>query len=287
MRIKQKMFIILTSFMTILTFFPVLYNSKTTEGQAYHYKNKVLILNYHHLGNKKSSVTITPQLFEIHMNLIKKQGYNVISMNQLIKFLDKKAPVPQNAVVITFDDGYESFYTEAIPILNKYQFVATNFIVVSSTVKQNTPIPHLTWGEMRTLKEKGMSFYSHTFNQHQRMPINKQGDTGPLLTSRIYDPSSGITETHEQYTTRIQADLKEADYYLQQNLENQEKLLAFPFGAYNSEVLDLAKNEGIRYLFTIEEGINKPGMTKLYRLEIGLPDLTPNHLKKKLENYDE
>lgn len=264
---------------------PIIKN-KQAEIRGYHYKDKVLVLLYHHIAENTNDATITPQQFEEQMKILKDKKFNVIGMDQFINFLEKKGSVPENAVLITFDDGYESFYTKASPILEKYNFVATNFVVVSSTVLKNTPIPHLTWDEMRALKEKGMTFYSHTYNAHQ-MTTNAKGENEYILLKQIINPATGQLETQAQYEKRVEDDLKLADKYLQDELGNKDKILCFPYGVYNDTVINIGKKVGIRYFFTVKEGVNKPGMTEIFRINVGSSSITTDVFYNKLKMFNE
>ena len=259
---------------------------KKPEGEMIYYRDKVLVISYQHVAQKTNSATITPQLFAAHMQTIKDYGYNVISMEQFLKFMDKQGTVPPNALVITFEDGYESFYTQAYPILNNFGYVASNFIVVAPTEESNTEIPHLSWDQMRELKKIGMSFYSHTYDSH-KITTDKNGAQTYVLTSPIFLEKTKNWETQEEYEARVREDLQKADNFLQDKLENQRKLLAFPYGAYNPTVLNIAQQLGIEYFFTEKEGINEPGMKEIKRINVGAPDISPLFFLWKLKTNDE
>jgi hypothetical protein len=88
----------------------------------------VPILCYHRFGPNRSAMTLTPSAFETQMDYLARNGYRVISMAQLARFLEGKAPVPKRAVVITIDDGYRATYQVAYPILRKHGFPATVYL---------------------------------------------------------------------------------------------------------------------------------------------------------------
>ena len=73
---------------------------------------------YHHLeDNINNTTVISPKSFENQMKLLKMEGYQAISAQQLYDYLNDQAPLPQKPVLITFDDGYFSNYEKAYPIL--------------------------------------------------------------------------------------------------------------------------------------------------------------------------
>src|SRR5690606_1892549 len=162
---------------------------------------------YHHIDAKESGATISPARFGTHMKLLHEYGYNVITIEQFEQFMNNKSKVPNNAVVITFDDGYDSYRQYAVPIMNKYNMVGTHFIIGASSDLHNVETAHLTWDAMRDLKEEGHSFYSHTYDSHYYMPLDKHGEkTGPMLTNRLYSAEKGRVETEKEYIERITAD---------------------------------------------------------------------------------
>lgn len=253
-----------------------------------HYENKVLVLTYHHIDEElKSNATITPALFEQHMKKLKENKYNVISMDEFIAFMKGNKSVPPNAVLLTFDDGYKSFYQKGYPVLRKYGYPATNFIIVKATDTPNPKaIPHLTWDDMREMKRNGISFYSHTYDQHTLCKVNAQGETGPMLITPIYKEEEQRIETETEYRQRIEEDLEFANKRLEQELNNHEHLLCLPFGAYNDRVIETGKKLNIPLFFTTQEGINEAHKEKVMRINAGSPNISAEGLIKKLENYN-
>lgn len=122
----------------ILTYALINDTLKTSEG--YHFSNRVAVLEYHHIDPQASEYTLTPDAFKQHLEVLKANHYHVISMQEFIGFLNGQRSVPPDAVVITFDDGYESFYKYAYPLLKEENMVATNFIIVSY-LETNPGIP--------------------------------------------------------------------------------------------------------------------------------------------------
>lgn len=262
------------------------YQLNAASNKPAHYKNKVIVLMYHHIDVKESGATISPSRFGTHMKLLKENGYNVISVEQFTDFMQNKAKVPDNAVVITFDDGYESFNQYAVPILKKYSFTATHFIIGASSDKQNVHTKHLTWDTMRKLKAEGFSFYSHTYNQHDYVPLDKKGHkTGPLLTNQVYLPDKGRVETKKEYKERIQADAQLMEQRLKEELNNQYQIIAFPFGAFNKTAKQLEKDAGVTLFFTTQPGINRPGSDEAFRLNAGTPALSASKFLEMMRKY--
>lgn len=251
------------------------------------YRDKVLVLIYHHINASESGVTISPERFASHLDALIQSGYHVISMERYLNFVEQGKPIPDNAVVITFDDGYESFYIYAYPELQKRHLSATNFIVVGSTDHANPrSLPHLTWDEIRKMKKHGMSFYSHTYNQHRIGKTSEHHKGKPLLTGPVSLDYDGRMETEHEYQQRIRQDLQLAEKRIEQELGPQTPLLAFPYGAYNETVIRIGEELGIRLFFTVDEGINDRNTKAVYRINAGIPSITADGLIKKLQTYN-
>lgn len=280
----MKARILLLSLVFILC--SMLVNNVSAQSLKNYYSNKVIVLMYHHIDAVESGATISPARFGTHMKLLHERGYNVISMDQFYDFMLNDGEVPNNAVVITFDDGYDSYRTYGVKIMDKYNMVGTHFIIGQSSDLNNVKTAHLTWDAMRDLKEKGHSFYNHTYNLHDYAALDKNGSkTGPLLTNRIYLKEAGRVETEKEYVTRITDDLSKMEQRLKDELDNEHGIIAFPFGAYNATAKQVLKKLGVDLFITIKPGINKAGTDEVYRLNAGTPKMTANKFVELLKKY--
>ncbi|MBP1966523.1 polysaccharide deacetylase family protein [Paenibacillus aceris] len=261
------------------------FNRPPMDTKVIHYTGQALFLVYHHLDEEESFVTISPAKFNQHLQLLKDKHYNVISVEDYACFLEKRGTIPPNAVVITFDDGYRSFYEKAYPLLKKMGYPATNFVVVSYLDTDYPSLPFLTWQQMKEMKRDGFSFYSHTYNLHQK----KAGESGslvPMLTNRIYLTQDQRLETEEERKKRVMEDLFTADWMLKTQLGNELSMLCFPYGYYTQTNIDEAQDLGIRYFFTTKEGINSGESREIYRLNMGMPYVNADVFANKLQSYD-
>jgi peptidoglycan/xylan/chitin deacetylase (PgdA/CDA1 family) len=193
--------------------------------------------------------------------------------------------VPDNAVLLTFDDGYESFYTYGYPILRTYDYPATNFVIVSSIDDRNRKgIPKLTWEQMREMKKDGMSFYSHTYDSHLYGPIDVDGNEGAVLSNQLYLENRGRMESITEYVRRISDDLALAERRLKEELSNRRGIVAFPYGQYNQEELNkVLKTLGIEFTFTVQPGINSRSDRLGRRIDASSADQTPEKLIAQLK----
>lgn len=90
------------------------------------------ILMYHRFSGSESNKSVSVNLFEKQLKLIK-QDFNVLSLNDLIILHVNNKKIPDNSIVLTIDDGYYDFYKYAYPLLKKYSTPATFFITTSFT----------------------------------------------------------------------------------------------------------------------------------------------------------
>jgi peptidoglycan/xylan/chitin deacetylase (PgdA/CDA1 family) len=112
---------------------------------------------YYHLST-------SPEVFSGQMRWLRHAGYRTLDLAEAWAGLESGADL-SGKVVITFDDGYRDFYTDALAVLKQCGFTATIFLATDRI--QNTParmegVDYLTWSEVRELYAEGMRFGSHT-----------------------------------------------------------------------------------------------------------------------------
>jgi len=199
------------------------------------------VLNYHQVNNKAHHLlTLSSQEFEAQMAYLQEAGYTTISPDQLVDHLQYGASLPPNPILITFDDGYEDNYRNAYPILQKYNFTATIFLITDFVSNNNR---YLTWDQVKKMKDNGFSFGSHTLSHVF------------LANATDDDVLSELTKSREAMEWR-----------LNQKIE----YLAYPGGTYDQRVIKMAKQVGYRAAFTINLGRNLTncGLFTLNRIPI-------------------
>jgi len=111
-------------------------------------------------------MTVLPGVFDEQLRLLKEHGYATITLGDLSEALARRQRLPERAVILTFDDGYRDFYTHVFPILKKYQFQATNFIIYNHLGLKN----NLTKAQVREMLDSGLvEIGAHTLN-HAYLP---------------------------------------------------------------------------------------------------------------------
>lgn len=245
---------------------------ESTNPNGVYYRNRVLVLMYHDLSPEPNEAgALSVANFEKQLELMRDNNFHWISMGQYRDFILHSSPVPDNAVLLTFDDGYESFYTYAYPLLQKYQAPASNFLIVNAIDNpEYIGMPKVTWEQVELMHKNGIEFFSHTYDSHKYVKADSSNTNEvAMLAGRIYLEDKQRQETEEEYKQRITDDLKQANTILQQKLGIQSNVLAFPFGGFSKSLLDICNQLGIDITLTVKEGLNKPGQTNGFRLNAG------------------
>ena len=198
---------------------------------------KVLILNYHKIDNTFISLAVRPDDFDTQMKYLSENGYHTISPDELYESLAGTGELPDNPVMITFDDGYEDNYVNAYPILKKYGFKATIFVVTSFLDKNKKG--YMSWDQAREMDANGISIQSHTV-----------------------DHKSMTDLTDDQLRMELVDSKKKAE----KELGHPVNYMAYPTGTYNLHIAQMVKEAGYKAAFTIKYG-NVDKASNIYALE--------------------
>jgi peptidoglycan/xylan/chitin deacetylase (PgdA/CDA1 family) len=194
---------------------------------------RIPILVYHRFDPASAGLTtITTRDFESHLNYLAENGYRVIRLRELVDFLLGHAPAPPpRSVVMTVDDGHRSVYTELFPLVKKRRILVTLFIYPSAISHASYA---LTWPELQELTASGLfDVQSHTY-WHPNFKIER----------RRLDP--------RKYQEFVTFQLTQSKATLERMLGCRVDLLAWPFGIYDDELIQMAAHSGYVAAFTIE-----------------------------------
>lgn len=206
--------------------------------------SRALILMYHLVGIPRSDqeqrFCTTPHDFARQMAYLAESGYATLSMAQLCDCMEGKAPMPDNAVHITFDDGFSCVLDHAAAILQRHDFPATMFALSDRLGSSNDWMTCRGFPErtilsadgLHALEDAGFTIGSHT-RTHARLPeisITDAGDEIHGSKSRLEDALG-----------------KSVDYF------------AYPFGKFSDPVRDLVAAAGYRAACSTRSGFNRPG----------------------------
>lgn len=213
--------------------------------------DKLTVLTYHHLEpgatgkHLVNSAIMSVEEFTWQMEYLHKNNFYAISMEEMQGFLAGSVKLPRRSVLITFDDGYESNYTYAFPLLAKYNFKATIFLTGKTpedgVVQPDLPFyPHLTAFQLKSMHRLGLLEYGcHTFDQHR------------LVGGR---PALTVLGTDE-----IKADLYQFNKLFAMLGFPVPSVIAYPYGAGSGNASVAAASLGYRLGFTVNSGYVRPG----------------------------
>jgi peptidoglycan/xylan/chitin deacetylase (PgdA/CDA1 family) len=156
------------------------------------------ILTFHAVDDRPSVVSFPPTLFERGMARLHENGYRTLGLPQLIDHMQQGVPFPECSFAITFDDGYQSVYEQAFPILQHYGFSATVFLTVGENGNraESERLPSmcersmLSWHEIKEMQRGGITFGAHTLTHPDLTRLSLAE-----LNSQVYDSKAVIEDT--------------------------------------------------------------------------------------------
>lgn len=218
---------------------------------------QVPILMYHHLSEDvTNSEMVSPEQFEAQIRALSEAGYTGVSFDELQAYVLRGEPLPENPVVITFDDGYRSNYTLAYPILQKYGMKATIFAVGVSFGTDHYKdtdyaiTPHFGAAEAAEMTASGLiSIQSHTYDMHQWPPY----ETGSAVRENILQLSS---ESEEAYVQALTEDFTRSRALLEDATGRPVDVLAYPAGQYSALAQVTLQSLGVHVTLSTNPGVN-------------------------------
>lgn len=216
------------------------------------------------------STVVTPAHLEAYFQWLKDEGYRVISTQDLLDVkTGKKAALPDKSVLLTFDDGYSSFYRTVFPLLKKYRYPALVALVGSWMDLPNEAVVPLggefvlkresllSWDQVRELARSGLiEIASHSYDLHQGLLGNPQGNLQPAAVTRVYDPAAKTYESDAAYRKRIREDLRKSAEGISRHAGVQPRVMVWPYGEYNQALIDEAGKLGMVITMGLREGRN-------------------------------
>ena len=187
----------------------------------------VPIIIYHHVEHvqKPLANNVSPRSFARQMDYLKKHGYRVINLDELVHAIREKKRL-QKSVVITFDDGNEDNYAHAFPILKQHGFPATIFVIAATVGEEG----YLNWGEIKEMERERVVIGSHTL-------------------SHVYLPGVSPQEHRHQ--------IFESKKILEEKLGHPVDYIAYPSGGFNEEIKTIVKAAGYKGACTTNRGYHR------------------------------
>ena len=180
------------------------------------------ILLYHHVSSSTpASTSISPEAFKSHMEYLDAH-HTVVSLQDVVSAIQHNSTLPENAVAITFDDGYANILDNAHPILADLGFPYTVFI---NPDEIGVGPKQLTWEQVIAMHNDGVVFANHTLD-HLHM-LNGEQAMG-----------------ERAWLEKVWQNVESAEKKIEDKLDISLKYLAYPFGEYNTALANKLKAEG-------------------------------------------
>jgi hypothetical protein len=174
------------------------------------------ILTFHSLDDRGSVISFSPQVFRHGLARLHEMGYRTISLFQVVDCLRQGKPFPERSLVITFDDGYQTVYEKAFPVLQDYGMTATIFLTVGEMgrVKPGERLPSLegrsmlNWREIQEMKQWGIEFGAHTLTHPDltRLPLDRVRteicDSKAIIEDALNAPVPSFAAPYSRYDDR-------------------------------------------------------------------------------------
>jgi len=247
------------------SFFGLIRNQETVQKQPENIDiptnppGKLYFLMYHYVeinqdknDFKRDSLNTPPFVFEQQVLTLKNAGFKIIKPSQIDDFYNDTSG--QKYVIISFDDGYESFFTQTYPILKKHQIPAVNYFISGFTGNLN----HMNFSQIQTLVSDNLvEIGSHTVNHLD-------------LTS--------ITSDQARYQ------VVESKNYFEKNFNIKITSFCYPYGFYNESLFSILEDAGYKTAVTTTQGVfySNDNKFEIKRIRPGI--LTGNELISFLEN---
>jgi len=165
------------------------------------------------LGGVRKYIT-TPEALDQEFAYLKAGGYESIGFEDLENRLKSGKALPRKPVIICFDDGPETQYVYALPLLKKYSFIATFFLFTNAVGRKN----YLSWDQVLQLSADGMQIGCHSMFHPYLTQIGNEKD--------LWREIAGSKE-------RLEA-----------HLGKPVTAFAYPFGQYNNHIVELVEKAG-------------------------------------------
>ncbi|MBE1162671.1 poly-beta-1,6-N-acetyl-D-glucosamine N-deacetylase PgaB [Dyella acidiphila] len=232
-------------------------------------KPDFIVLTYHNvrddvdpLGDHDADAISTDHLIA-QFDWLKSNGYHMVSLEQVVQAARGGPALPAHAVLLTFDDGLESFYTRVYPLLRAYNYPAVSALVgswidmpagqqMAYNGAQCTRDCFMSWDQVREIQKSGLvEFASHTWQLHMGIPGNPQNNQMPSVTTLRYDMDGHRYESENDYIARLRTDLQHSSDEIAKEIGHRPRAIVWPYGSYNKIAVQVAASVGMPLSFSL------------------------------------
>ena len=219
------------------------------------------ILMYHQLTKEPSRVCeycVSVEQFGSDLDQLKKMGYNTVSLAQVIAFCETGEPLPPKPIVISFDDGFESFYVYAYPMLREREMRAVLAVIGEEAERFTRVEDHRLkyscspWKQLKEMADSGIvELASHSWDLHYK---KKNGRFGADKKN---------DESVKSYREVLRRDVEQMRQAFAENSLPPFEVYVYPYGEYSTESAEILTALGIKAALICDGRLNalRPGDT--------------------------
>lgn len=232
--------------------------------------NRYLALAYHAVQDNQADQTFlavrTDQLIA-QLSWLRNQGYQAVSVQQILDAQNGGKALPSKAVLLSFDDGYQDFYTRVLPLLRSFDWPAV--LAPVGAWLDTPPDQPVQFGDIaaprsmflnradlqRTARSALVEIGAHTFNHHRGVVANPQGNTLPAMANRMYLPAQQRYEIDDEFEHRLRQDVAAITQTLLATTGKAPRVWVWPYGAANGTAQRILREAGYQLFLTLEDGL--------------------------------
>lgn len=197
---------------------------------------KIPIFAFHKVGQVRSKYWLTREMLFAKLQLLHSLGYETVTMGQFETLSQSVKDFITKPCILTFDDAYENFLTDAVPVLDRFGFKATIFVPTGLVGKSNrgwenhdiVPVQHLNRRQIEELSAAGHDFQPHTVHHFNLLAVTESVQRLELWDSRRQ---------------------------LEDITQKRGHVLCYPGGGYNDAVKNIVQDCGYTMAVTCDEGV--------------------------------
>lgn len=201
---------------------------------------KLVVLCYHNLSSTPKAYAVSAQLFTKHLDLLTNQGFKFVTLQQIDDFYYQNKPLPEKAVAITFDDGNQSVYAQAYPIL-KARNIPWALFIYPTAIEAGPKRGFMNWTQVKELANNEVSIGSHTYWHPYLTDYKKQKNPEAWLKTQLI----------------------ESRKYIENKIGKPITTLALPFGLTDETLAKKFAPAGYRLVFNIRNVNNNKATNPL------------------------
>ena len=212
---------------------------------------RVPIIMYHSvLRSRSSKYVVSPEQIEEDLDYLQERGFETIVMADLIAYVHDGRPLPENPIILTFDDGYYNNMHYVVPLLEERGMRAVVSVVglytdrFSEEPDMNVNYAHFRWEDIKELIPTGIvEFQNHSYDLHT-MERGRKGSRRKR------------GESLEEYREVLEEDLMKLQRLFQENVHFTPTTFTYPFGAFCKESVEIIRDLGFEASLSCVEGMN-------------------------------